>query len=294
MSSDNNEIDELSGTEFTGHEWDGIQELNTPMPRWWLGIMFISVIWSIGYVILMPGIPLLNGYTKGVLGFSDRDRVNTAMEEVYAERSVQAQQLVGADLETIQNDPDLLRFALDQGEAVFGDNCETCHGARGRGFVGYPNLNDDIWLWGGSYEDIRATITHGIRSDHDETRLSTMAAYGRDEFLTGSEIDTLVDYVLNLSGQSTSTHSSTSEHTSGATLFAQNCVSCHGAQGRGTRENGAPDLTDTDWLYGGDAASIRETLYNGRQGMMPNWNERLTADQIAALSVYVHSLGGGE
>lgn len=286
MSTDK-KIDEISGTETTGHEWDGIEELNTPMPRWWLGIMFATIVWSIGYVILMPAIPLLHGYSKGTLGFSDRARVSEAVSKMHADRSVQSQQLVGADLETIQADPDLMRFAMAQGKSLFGDNCETCHGARGRGFIGYPNLNDDIWLWGGSYADIRQTITYGIRADHDETRLSSMVAYGRDEFLSSGEIDDLVQFVLGLSDPTT-------QNTRGAALFTQNCVSCHGAEGRGTRENGAPDLTDADWLYGGDPASIRATLFNGREGMMPNWNERLGADQIAALSIYVHSLGGGE
>ncbi|PHR92848.1 MAG: cytochrome-c oxidase, cbb3-type subunit III [Robiginitomaculum sp.] len=286
MSTDK-KIDEYSGTETTGHEWDGIEELNTPMPRWWLGIMFVSIIWSIGYVILMPAFPLLHGYSKGILGFSDRVRVSEAVSKMHADRSVQSQQLVGADFETIRADPNLMRFAMAQGKSLFGDNCETCHGARGRGFTGYPNLNDDIWLWGGSYEDIRQTITYGIRADHDETRLSSMVAYGRDEFLSSGEIDDLVQFVLSLSDPTT-------QNTRGAALFTQNCVSCHGAEGRGTRENGAPDLTDADWLYGGDPASVRTTLFNGREGVMPNWNERLGADQIAALSIYVHSLGGGE
>lgn len=288
MSADNGKfIDEHSGEETTGHEWDGIDELNTPMPKWWLGIMYVSIVWSIIYVVLMPGIPLLNGYTKGTLGFSDRARVTEAVEKMHADRSVFSQKLLGANLETIQSDPDLLRFAMAQGKSLFGDNCETCHGASGRGFVGYPNLNDDIWLWGGSYTDIRQTINYGIRSDHDDTRLSSMAAYGVDEMLTRAEIDSLTSYVLSLSGQG-------GQSVNGATLFADNCTSCHGDNGKGTRENGAPDLTDPDWLYGGDREDVRATIFSGRNGLMPNWNERLTQDQIAALSVYVHSLGGGE
>ncbi|MBL4870806.1 MAG: cytochrome-c oxidase, cbb3-type subunit III [Robiginitomaculum sp.] len=292
MSADNEEhgkfIDEHSGEESTGHEWDGIAELNTPMPRWWLGIMYASIIWSIIYVILMPGIPLLNGYTKGTLGFSDRARVTKAVEKMHAERSVFSQKLIGANLETIQSDPDLLRFAMAQGKSLFGDNCETCHGASGRGFPGYPNLNDDIWLWGGSYADIRQTINYGIRADHDDTRLSLMAAYGRDEIFSRTEIGALTDYVINLSTPSDK------PNTLGTTLFAENCTSCHGDLGKGTRENGAPDLTDQDWLYGGRRETIQATIFNGRKGLMPNWNERLSQDQIAALSVYVHSLGGGE
>ncbi len=292
MSADNNNpnVDEHSGEEFTGHEWDGIAELNTPMPRWWLWIMYASVVWSIGYVILMPAIPGFgeSGYTKGKLGFSDRARVTEAVDKMHADRSVFSQKLVGADLETIQSDPDLLRFAMAQGKSLFGDNCETCHGASGRGFPGYPNLNDDIWLWGGSYKDITYTITHGIRSNDDDARLSSMAAYGSDEMLSRDEINDLVGHVEYISGQSATAN------TKGAALFADNCTSCHGVNGKGTRENGAPDLTDQDWLYGGDTATIQTTIFSGRNGLMPNWNQRLSEDQIAALAVYVHSLGGGE
>ncbi len=289
MSDDNNtEVDEHSGEAFTGHEWDGIAELNTPMPRWWLGIMYVSIIWSIIYCIFMPAIPLIKGYTKGTLGFSDRARVTRAVEKMHGERSVYSQKLIGANLETIQSDPDLLRFAMAQGKSLFGDNCETCHGTSGRGFPGYPNLNDDIWLWGGSYNDIRQTINYGIRSDHDDTRISLMAAYGTDEVFTRDEINTVTDYVLGLST------GATQSNTHGATLFAENCTSCHGDQGKGTRENGAPDLTDQDWLYGGTRETVQATIFAGRNGIMPNWNERLSPDQIAALAVYVHSLGGGE
>ncbi|PHR55202.1 MAG: cytochrome-c oxidase, cbb3-type subunit III [Robiginitomaculum sp.] len=293
MSNDK-KIDELSGTEVTGHEWDGIEELNTPMPRWWLGIMLLTVVWSVGYVILMPGIPLLNSYTKGLLGHTDRGRVDTAITDMHEARSVYAQKLLTTDFQAVLKDPDLLddpavfRFALAQGKSLFGDNCETCHGARGRGFIGYPNLNDDIWLWGGSFNEIRQTITYGIRSTHDESRLSIMSAFGRDEILTREEIKSLTDHVLSLSD------TTKDKSPRGATLFAQNCVSCHGENGGGSREFGAPDLTDADWLYGGSRAQIRTTIFNGRQGMMPHWNQRLSADQIVALSVYVHSLGGGE
>ena len=291
--SDNRRFDEITGTETTGHEWDGIDELDTPMPRWWLGIMYISIVFSIIYMIFMPAIPALpgmQGYTKGIWGRSDRARVAASMEELYASRSVHAQQLIGANMEQIQSDPELLRFAMSQGKSFFGDNCAICHGEGGQGFPGYPNLNDDIWIWGGSYEDIRQSVTYGIRANHDETRLGAMAAYGRDELLETAEIDDLVQHVLRISGQTADTGAALR----GAPLFEDNCASCHGVDGRGTRENGAPNLTDSYWLYGGDAATIRETIFNGRNGLMPNWNERLSTDQIAALSVYVHSLGGGE
>ncbi len=289
--SDNKKIDEHSGTETTGHEWDGIEELNTPMPRWWLGIFYLTIIWSIGYMIVMPSIPLLNSYTKGVFGWSDRARVAEAVETMHKERAVNSQKLIGASLADIENDPDLIRFATAQGEVLFGDNCETCHGKSGQGVPGYPNLNDDIWLWGGSYEDIKYTITHGIRAEDDDTRLGDMMAFGRDEILSPSEIDDLVQYVLNISGQKSDSQSASR----GAVLFADNCASCHGDNAKGSQEVGAPDLTDKEWIYGGDKKTIRETIWNGRAGIMPNWNARLSDAQIAALSYYVHSgLGGGE
>ncbi len=289
--SDSKNIDEHTGTATTSHEWDEIEELDTPMPKWWIGIFYICIAWAVGYAILMPAIPLLNGYSKGVFGFSDRARVAVAVEKMHAERLVNSEKLVGASIGTIQNDSDLLRFATEQGKALFGDNCETCHGRRGQGVPGYPNLNDDIWIWGGSFDDIKQTINYGIRAEHDETRFGSMAAFGRYELLEPGQIDDLVQHVLRISGQ----QSDAAAAARGANLFAENCTSCHGDTGKGTRENGAPNLTDTDWLYGGTAAIIRETIFNGREGLMPNWDTRLSASQIAAISVYVHSdLGGGE
>ncbi len=289
--SDHKKVDEHTGTETTRHEWDDIQELDTPMPRWWINIMYMTIVWSIGYVILMPAIPLLNGYTKGVLDFSDRDRVAVAVEQMHADRSARSQELSNSSINEIIGDDGLYEFAVQQGKTLFGDNCETCHGAGGQGVVGYPNLNDQVWIWGGSFDDIKYSITYGIRAEHDDTRFGSMAAYGRDEILEPAQINDLVQHVLNISGQQADGVSAKR----GATLFAENCSSCHGVEGKGTRENGAPNLTDTDWLYGGSAEVIHETIFNGRNGVMPNWNERLSADQIMALSVYVHNeLGGGE
>jgi len=199
--ADKPKIDDISGTETTGHEWDGIEELNTPMPRWWLWIFYGTIIWAIGYVILMPAIPFLNSYSKGVLGKSDRAAVIENVEAMKADRMQYASRLTGADLETISNDPDLFRFAMAAGKSAFGDNCATCHGSGAQGFKGYPNLNDDVWIWGGQFDDIRRTLTVGIRAAHDETQNSLMQAYGRDELLTRAELRDLTQYVLKLSGQ---------------------------------------------------------------------------------------------
>lgn len=292
--SHNHEIehDEHTGTELTPHEWDGLKELNTPLPRWWLGIFYLCILWSIGYMILMPAIPALpgmQGYTKGVLGASTRVAVTKEVASLQAARAVQSEKLVGAEISQIEKDPELLRFAMAQGDTLFGDNCEMCHGPNGQGAPGFPNLNDDIWIWGGSFDDIKQTITHGIRAEDDETRFGDMTAFGRDEILSTDEIEALVHYVRTISGQESGTNVE-----KGKALFEENCTACHGDDAKGTRELGAPNLTDADWLYGGDEATIRETITNGRGGLMPNWNERLSPSQIAALAVYVHSLGGGE
>jgi cytochrome c oxidase cbb3-type subunit 3 len=290
MSDKNPNIDELSGTETTGHEWDGIEELNTPMPRWWLWVFYASIVVALLYAIAMPSIPLLNSHFKGVLGHSDRAAVNQEMEEMQARRAVFATKLLDTDLETIQADPELFRFAMAAGKSAFGDNCATCHGSGAQGFKGYPNLNDDIWLWGGSFEDILHTLNVGIRATHEDTRIGLMQAYGRDGLLTADQISDLAHYVQNLSGNGTDAEAALRA----APLFQDTCSTCHGTTGMGDRAQGAPNLTDAEWLYGGSYADITQTLYAGRQGVMPNWNERLTPETISALAVYVHSLGGGE
>ncbi len=290
MSDNKPKIDEISGTETTGHEWDGIEELNTPMPRWWLWVFYASIIISIGYAVAMPSIPLLNSHFKGLLGQSDRAAVHTAVKEMHNDRAIHAAKLIDADLSEIEADPELFRFAMAAGKSAFGDNCATCHGSGAQGFKGYPNLNDDIWLWGGTFSDIRHTLSVGIRAAHEETRTNLMQAYGRDGLLDTAQIESLTHYVLSLSGSKNGHNGSSKD---GQTLFAEQCSSCHGMDGKGDQSQGAPNLTDNEWLYGGSAEDIQTTLYYGRQGVMPNWNERLSPETISALAVYVHSLGGG-
>lgn len=290
--SDDKKIDEISGTETTGHEWDGIEELNTPMPRWWLYIFYASIVWSIIYVILMPAIPGLPGvgdHTKGVLGKSDRADVIADLASLNESRSGMMSRLTNASLEDVQADEQLFTYALAAGKSAFGDNCATCHGSGAQGFKGYPNLNDDVWLWGGTFEDIRTTLNVGIRSTHEDTRLSLMQAYGNG-FLTPEEIDDLVQHVLVLSGQDADRDAAIR----GEVLYDIHCTSCHGDEGKGDQTQGAPNLTDAVWLYGGEAADIQQTLTYGRQGVMPHWDERLSPEMITALAVYVHALGGGE
>ena len=283
--------DEPTGQYTTGHSWDGIEELNTPMPRWWLGIFYASIVFAIGYAALMPSIPLINSYFGGILGHSDRSEVAADLIEMRIERAVFADRLAGANIVDITADPELFRFAMAAGKSAFGDNCATCHGTGGQGFKGYPNLNDDIWIWGGSFEDIRHTLEVGIRAEgHDETRFNIMQGFGQDGSLTRDEINDLADYILAFS----SGDIDPDIRQRGQSLFANNCASCHGDDATGDRSQGAPNLTDADWLYGGERADIQQSIYSGRQGVMPNWHRRLNPEIITALAVYVHALGGGE
>jgi cytochrome c oxidase cbb3-type subunit 3 len=284
------EIDKVTGTETTGHEWDGIKELNTPLPRWWIGIFYICIVWAVGYWMLMPAWPTINGYTHGLLNHSQRDSVTAAVNQLKAARAGREKVLANASLEQIQSDPNLLQFAMAEGKAAFGDNCAGCHGSGGQGAKSYPNLNDDVWLWGGKLEDIQHTITVGVRSTSPETRQSQMPAWGRSNILTPHQIIDLTEYVVNLS------HRPADQKAVGRAtkLFKDNCASCHGPEGKGQRKDGSPNLTDNEWLYGSSRDAIYDQIWNGHGGVMPTWGGRLSPATIKALAVYVHSLGGGE
>ena len=284
------EFDEISGTETTGHEWDGIKELDTPMPRWWLGIFWATIVWALGYWIVYPAWPGIGGYTHGILDHSQRDEVTANVAALKAARAVREKALTNASLADIQKNPDLLQFAMAEGKTAFGDNCAPCHGAGGQGAHGYPNLNDDVWLWGGKLEDIQHTITVGVRSTAEDTRKSQMPAFGRDGMLKPEQVDDLTEYVMHLSGRAADAKAVRRA----GPLFADNCAACHGPQGKGSREYGAPNLTDNEWEYGADRGSIRDQIWNGHGGVMPPWGGRLPPEEIKALAVYVHNLGGGE
>ena len=285
------ERDEHSGVETTGHEWDGITELDNPLPRWWLWIFYGCIAFSIVYWVLMPAWPGLSGYTPGLLKQSDRADLVTELTALQVQRGRNEAQLVTASLQEIEADPALQAHALAIGQSVFGDNCASCHGAGGGGAKGYPNLRDDVWLWGGSLEEIEHTLLVGVRSGHPETRMSMMPAFGRDAILTGTQIGDLTEYVVALSGR----QADPAAVARATTLFADNCAACHMPTGIGSREFGAPNLTDREWLNGSDRAAISGQLHNGRNGVMPNWGTRLSPAVIKALAVYVHvNAGGGE
>ncbi|WP_374515852.1 cytochrome-c oxidase, cbb3-type subunit III [Brevundimonas sp.] len=285
------ERDEHTGVETTGHEWDGIRELDNPLPRWWLWVWYATIAFSIVYWVLMPAWPGISGYTRGVLGQSDRANVAADLRELQALRSARETQLLNASLEQIERDPDLQAHALAVGQSVFGDNCASCHGVGGAGAKGYPNLRDDVWLWGGTLQDIEQTIRVGVRAGHAETRTSMMPAFGRDRMLDAAQISDLTEYVVSLSGR----QADAAAVGRAAQLYADNCAACHAPNGTGDQMLGAPNLTDREWLYGSDRASISGQIHNGRNGVMPTWENRFSPGVIKALAVYIHAnAGGGE
>lgn len=284
-------VDEISGIETTGHEWDGIRELDNPLPRWWLWIFYACVVWSIGYYIAYPAIPLVSGYTKGVLGYSSRAEVAKDMAAAKAAQASQREAIAAASLEEIRTKPELLEFALAGGKSAFVVNCSQCHGSGAQGATGYPNLNDDEWLWGGSLEAIHTTIAHGARNTQsDDARQSQMPAFGKDGILTNEQISQVAEYVLSLSGNATDAAAAQA----GQPLFEDNCVACHGEGGVGMDELGAPPLNNNIWLYAGDKKTVMESISNSRNGVMPAWGKILDEVTVKQLTIYVHSLGGGQ
>ncbi|MBL8770915.1 MAG: cytochrome-c oxidase, cbb3-type subunit III [Phenylobacterium sp.] len=284
------ERDEHSGTETTGHEWDGIKELDTPLPRWWLWVFYGCIAWSVVYWILMPAWPGITSYTRGTLGLSDRSAVAAELGALAKQRHAGEAKLRNASLQQIEADPDLQSYAMQVGQSVFGDNCATCHGAGGAGAKGYPNLRDDVWLWGGSLDDIRHTIAVGVRSGHPAARGGTvMPAFGRDQMLDGRQVDDLTEYVVALSRRK----ADAAAVGRARQTFADQCAACHGPAGTGDVARGVPDLTDGEWLFGSTRAAIRDQIWNGRNGVMPTWEARFSPETIKALAVYVHANAGG-
>lgn len=285
--SKNSKLDEATGVHTVGHEWDGIEELNNPLPRWWLWTLYLCIIWAIGYTVLYPAWPMLNSATSGVLGWSSRGDLAAEMAAADEKRAPIRNAIGAATLAQIEGDEKLYQAAIQGGSAAFKVNCVQCHGSGANGSKGYPNLQDDDWLWGGDLESIHYTLTNGIRNPgHDATRFSQMPAFG--EVLPAADINALVGYVQSFSD------AKVQPTAKGAELFATNCAACHGVDGKGLREFGAPNLTDKIWLYGGDSATLTTTISKARQGVMPKWDGILDPVTIKMLAVYVHSLGGGE
>jgi cytochrome c oxidase cbb3-type subunit 3 len=291
VAEEHKEIDKLTGTATTGHEWDGIHELNTPLPRWWLWTFYACIVWAIGYWVVYPAWPLLTNSTQGVLGWHTRSAVVADLDELTALRGPMMVKLTSASVGDIVKDPQLMDFARAVGRSAFADNCAPCHGAGGGGGKGYPNLNDDDWLWGGKITEIEQTIRRGARSGDPKDHEGNMPAFGREGMLKAAQISAVADFVRSLSGLPTEKGA---DLALGKKVFADNCTPCHGPDGKGNRELGAPNLTDQIWLYGSDKETIMQGIFNGRGGTMPAWQGRLSEPIIKSLVVYVYSFGGGE
>ncbi|MFN2099674.1 cytochrome-c oxidase, cbb3-type subunit III [Altererythrobacter sp. MF3-039] len=285
-TGDEKRIDQPTGTEFVGHEWDGIEELDTPMPRWWLWTFYATIAWGIIYTILYPAWPLVNQATEGVLGWTSRGQLAQEMSAADMARQSYREQLAAIDVVKLQDNPELMQRAVAGGAAAFKVNCVQCHGAGAAGSPGYPNLNDDEWIWGGDLQSIETTLLHGVRWDgSDETRFSLMPGFG--DIFTAGEISSLASHVMSFTGRGQSSPVA-------AELYDINCASCHQSDGSGDRAQGAPALNDAIWLYGGSEAEIRQQIRQPSHGVMPGWKDRLDPVTIKMLAAYVHSRGGGE
>lgn len=276
--------------ETTGHSWDGIEEYNNPLPRWWLWTFYLTIIWGIGYTIAYPAWPLAKEATAGLLGYSTRAEVAEKIASFEEMNAAVEAELAAADVTEVAVGTDVHNYAINAGAAVFRANCSQCHGSGAAGNVGYPNLLDNDWLWGGTVDEIAYSIQHGIRNETYDARYSEMPKFGADELLSDEEISQVVEHVLAISGQDHDAELAAA----GAEVFEYNCAACHMEDGTGDIYQGAPNLTDAIWLYGGDRETLTETVYNARFGVMPAWGERLTQAQVNAAALYVHSLGGGE
>ena len=282
-------IDDVTGTETTGHEWDGIKELNTPLPRWWLWTFYACIVFALGYSVAYPAWPMFTSATRGVLGYSSRADLAKELELASAARGGMIAKLATTPVAEIANDSDLARLASAGGKSIFKLYCSQCHGTGAAGGLGYPNLNDDDWVWGGTVDQIYTTISHGARAEDPDTHFTLMPNFGADEILPPEQIKTVAQQVAAMAGLEGGNPSD-----EGKQLYADNCVACHGETGQGSIELGAPALNDKIWLYEGSLAGIETQLSKPRHGVMPAWGSRLGDVAVKELAIYVHGLGGGQ
>jgi len=283
-------IDQVTGTETTGHEWDGIKELNTPLPRWWLWTFYGTILFAIGYTIAYPAWPMISSATTGVLGYSSRATLDQDLAAAKAAQGDFVAKVAATPVADILADDNLARFARAGGKSLFKVYCSQCHGTGATGSTGYPNLNDDEWIWGGTIDQIYATITDGARAPgNDATHMNIMPNFGADGILTPEDIDTVAKQVASLSGIEGGEATD-----AGAQLFTDNCAACHGDTGQGMAELGGPSLNDQIWLYKGTLEAIKAQIQQPTHGVMPAWGGRLGDTAVKELAVYVHGLGGGQ
>lgn len=257
-----------SEVESTGHEWDGISELNHPLPKWWFNLFVITSVFAVIYMYLYPAL----GNYEGSLGWTQLNQLETQMDQNRAERADFFKQFEGMNAEELQANT----AAMNTASRLFANNCAMCHGSDGQGSKGFPNLSDDDWLYGNSTESIQHSILLG--------RQGVMPAYG--EILPDDQRSAVAQYVLSLSNQATEQ----SKVADGKAVFDIQCVACHGVDGKGNQMLGAPNLTDNTWLYGGMLRDIEATLKLGRSGKMPAHQHLFSEQEAKVLSAYVLSL----
>ena len=285
------EVDPVSGRKTTGHEWNVIKELDTPVPRGVLIFLVVTHLFALLWWILMPTWPVGTTYTKGILGTDQWQRIEEEMAQSQAARAQWTNAIETMSFDEIIADENLMQFVRDSGRQLFGDNCAACHGMDARGAANYPDLTDDDWLWGGGPENIAETLRVGINTAHEETRVAQMPAFGRDQMLERAQVRQVALYVRSLSHPETSTPDNAEALQAGREVFLTNCAACHGEDATGSRDVGAPNLTDDYWVYGGDMQTLVTSIHGGRQGHMPTWDERLSESEIKTLALYVNDLG---
>lgn len=283
------EIDQVSGVETTGHEWDGLKELNNPLPRWWVWVFLSCIVFAIGYWFVYPAWPTLTGHTGGANQWTEYQQLREQQGEIQAMRAKYEARFTSASLQDIQNNRDLYTYAVTGGAITFKNNCAACHGAGAQGGKGFPNLNDDDWIWGGTLDQIYTTIRYGAHNDNPQSHSGGMPAW--KDSLSAEEIAAVATYVEKMHEGDKA--EKTPAYLKGQGVFAANCTPCHGDNGQGNIEVGAPQLNNGIWLYGGDHATLVQTITYGRAGVMPAWEGRLGDSAIKQLAVFVHSLGGG-
>jgi len=285
------ERDPISGHKTTGHVWNGIKELDTPVPRGVLMFLVVTHVFAVLWWFLMPTWPLGTTYTKGLLDTDQHKIIEQKLVAANAERAAWVNRIDDASFDEILADPQLMEIVGTTGHRLFGDNCAACHGRDGKGQNNYPDLTDHDWIWGGGPEAIAQTITTGVNTSHEQSRVSQMPAFGRDVMLDAGQVSNVAAYVYSLSHPAYSTPERIDAINAGQQVFLTTCAACHGENAKGNQEVGAPNLTDNFWIYGGDIGTIVTTVHGGREGHMPTWDERLTKAQIKILATYVYSLG---
>lgn len=288
------ERDPVSGERLTGHDWNGIKELDTPVPRGVLLFLIITHLIAFVLWILTPAWPIGRTFTPGVLGIDQRKAVEEQLVTSITDKASWTRKIESSDFPTIQADEQMMSIVRSTGHQLFGDNCAACHGIDGKGRANYPNLTDDDWLWGGDAQRIAETISVGVNSANAGSRLAEMPRFGLDQMLPREDIEKAANYIFSLSNPEFSQPGNIETITAGRDVFLKNCVTCHGEDARGKKDVGAPNLTDKRWLYGGDLETIITTIHGGRRGHMPTWDQRLTPAEIKILALYVHALGEGD